>query len=169
MLSNITHTPYASGGEPFRARAVTVVRSTPNFPLFFVLVASRTSVCRRPAPIAQTAATRKDASYADFLEDVLRSERDARHIRSRELLTRMAGFPALKTLDAYDFAFATGAPRQQIQELAALGFVERAENIVLLGPSGTGKTHLAIAFGLLAAQRTWKVRFTTAEIGRAHV
>ena len=78
------------------------------------------------------------------------------------LLLRMAGFPALKTLEAYDFAFATGAPRQQIQELAALGFVERAENIVLLGPSGTGKTHLAIAFGLLAAQKTWKVRFTTA-------
>ena len=112
--------------------------------------------------IAQTAATRKDASYADFLEDVLRAEREARSIRSRELLTRMAGFPALKTLEAYDFAFATGAPKAQIQELASLGFVERQENIVLLGPSGTGKTHLAIAFGLLAAQKTWKVRFTTA-------
>ena len=113
-------------------------------------------------PIAQTAATRKDASYADFLEDILRAERDARHIRSRELLTRMAGFPALKTLDAYDFAFATGAPRQQIQELASLSFVARAENIVMLGPSGTGKTHIAIAFGLLAAQKGWKVRFTSA-------
>lgn len=113
-------------------------------------------------PIAQTAAERKDASYADFLEDVLRSERDARLVRSRELLTRMAGFPALKTLEAYDFAFATGAPRQQIQELAALGFIERNENVVLLGPSGTGKTHLAIAFGLLAAQKSWKVRSTTA-------
>ncbi|MDH3236666.1 MAG: IS21-like element helper ATPase IstB [Alphaproteobacteria bacterium] len=112
--------------------------------------------------IAQTAAERKDASYADFLEDVLRSERDARLVRSRELLTRMAGFPALKTLESYDFAFATGAPRQQIQELAALGFIERNENVVLLGPSGTGKTHLAIAFGLLAAQKSWKVRFTTA-------
>ncbi len=65
-------------------------------------------------------------------------------------------------MEAYDFAFATGAPRSQIQELAALGFVERAENIVLLGPSGIGKTHLAIAFGLIAAQKGWKVRFTTA-------
>ena len=54
------------------------------------------------------------------------------------------------------------ARRNQIQELASLGFVERAENIVLLGPSGTGKTHLAIAFGLIAAQKGWKVRFTTA-------
>lgn len=113
-------------------------------------------------PIAQTAALRKDASYADFLEDILRAERDARRVRSRELLTRTAGFPALKTLEAYDFAFATGAPRVQIQELASLGFVERHENIVFLGPSGTGKTHLAIAFGLLAAHRGWKVRFTSA-------
>ena len=113
-------------------------------------------------PIAQDAAAKKDVSYADFLEGVLRAERDARRIRAREMLTRTAGFPALKTLDAYDFAFATGAPRQQIQELAALGFVERADNIVLLGPSGTGKTHLAITFGLLAAHRGWKVRFTSA-------
>ena len=88
--------------------------------------------------------------------------RDARRVRSREILTRTAGFPALKTLEAYDFTFATGAPHSQIQELASLGFVERAENIVLLGPSGTGKTHLAIAFGLIAAQKSWKVRFTTA-------
>jgi DNA replication protein DnaC len=113
-------------------------------------------------PIAQAAAKRKDASYADFLEDILRAERDARRVRAREMLTRTAGFPALKTLAAYDFAFATGAPRTQIHELASLGFVERAENVVLLGPSGTGKTHLAISFGMLAAQKGWKVRFTTA-------
>jgi DNA replication protein DnaC len=113
-------------------------------------------------PIAQTAAKKKDASYADFLEEVLRAEREAHRVRAREMLTRTAGFPALKSLEAYDFAFATGAPRQQILELAALGFVERAENVVLLGPSGTGKTHLAIAFGLIAAHKGWKVRFTSA-------
>ena len=74
-------------------------------------------------------------------------------------VTSIASEPQKTTRNA---PFATGAPRQQIQELASLGFVERNENIVLLGPSGTGKTHLAIAFGLLAAQRAWKVRFTTA-------
>ena len=95
--------------------------------------------------IAQDAAKRKDASYADYLEEVLRAERDARRVRSREMLTRTAGFPALKTLEAYDFAFATGAPRAQIQELASLGFVERAGNVVLLGPSGTGKTQVSTA------------------------
>jgi DNA replication protein DnaC len=74
------------------------------------------------------------------------------------MLTGIAGFPALKILEAYDFAFAGGAPRQQIQELAGLGFVERSETVVLLGPSGVGKTHLAIVFGLLATHRAWKVR-----------
>jgi hypothetical protein len=61
-------------------------------------------------------------------------------------------------------SFATGASRSRIQELASLSSVERAENIVLLGPSGTGKTYLAIAFGLIAAQKSWKVRTTAADL-----
>lgn len=113
-------------------------------------------------PIAQSAAKRKDASYADFLEEALRSERDARRVRTHDVLSRSAGFPAIKTLEDYDFGFATGAPKGQILELAGLGFIERNENVVLLGPSGVGKTHLAIAYGYLATQRGWKVRFLTA-------
>lgn len=111
---------------------------------------------------AAQAAAARDASFSDFLEDMLRAERDTRRGRAREMLARTAGFPAVKTLDGFDFGFAAGAPRQQIQELAGLAFVERAENVVLLGPSGVGKTHLAIALGYLATQRGWKVRFTTA-------
>ena len=107
-------------------------------------------------------AVAKEASYAGFLEEVLRGEREARRARAREMFARVAGFPALKTLDGFDFGFATGAPRGQILELASLAFVERAENVVFLGPSGVGKTHLAIALGYLATQRGWKVRFTTA-------
>ena len=108
--------------------------------------------------VAQDAAKSDSVSYADFLERVLRAERDARRVRSAEMLTRTAGFPALKTLEDYDFAFASGAPKPQIQELASLGFIERTENVIMLGPSGTGKTHLAIAYGYLATQRGWKVR-----------
>ncbi|STV77581.1 transposase/IS protein [Klebsiella pneumoniae subsp. rhinoscleromatis] len=59
----------------------------------------------------------------------------------------MAAFPAVKTFEEYDFTFATGAPQKQIQSLRSLSFIERNENIVLLGPSGVGKTHLAIAMG----------------------
>jgi DNA replication protein DnaC len=110
---------------------------------------------------AQAAAAR-DASFSDFLEDTLKGERETRRARARDMFARKAGFPAIKTLDGYDFGFATGAPRQQIMELASLAFVERAENVVMLGPSGVGKTHLAIALGYMATQRGWKVRFTTA-------
>src|SRR5216684_4040163 len=70
--------------------------------------------------------------------------------------------PRIKTLDRYDFTFATGAPRKQIMELASLAFVERAENVVFLGPSGVGKTHLAIALGYLATQKGYKTRFFSA-------
>ena len=78
------------------------------------------------------------------------------------MLAKVAGFPAIKTLDQYDFEFATGAPKPQIMQLAGLGFVERAENVILLGPSGVGKTHLAIALGYLATQAGIKTRFTSA-------
>jgi DNA replication protein DnaC len=111
--------------------------------------------------IAQSAAA-KQASFADFLEETLRGERDARRARAREMFARVAGFPAIKTLDGFDFGFATGAPRPQIHELASLAFIERAENVVFLGPSGVGKTHLAIALGYLATQHGHKVRFTSA-------
>ena len=79
--------------------------------------------------IAQSAAA-KAASFADFLEGVLRAERDARRARAREMFARVAGFPAIKTLDGFDFGFATGAPRAQVHELASLAWIERAENIV---------------------------------------
>ncbi|QBY41611.1 Insertion sequence putative ATP-binding protein [Arsenophonus nasoniae] len=74
----------------------------------------------------------------------------------------MAGFPAHKELNTSDFKFATGIPKQHIQELSALTFIERNENVVLLGPSGVGKTHLAIGLGLKAVQAKKKTRFTTA-------
>ena len=78
------------------------------------------------------------------------------------MFARIACFPTIKTLDQYDFTFASGAPRKQIMELASLAFVERTENVVFLGPSGVGKTHLAIALGYLATQRGYKTRFFSA-------
>lgn len=68
----------------------------------------------------------------------------------------------MKALEAYDFAFATGAPKAQIQEHVSLGFVERAENIVLLVPLGRVKTHLAVAYSLIETAKGWTVRFTGA-------
>ena len=103
------------------------------------------------AAAAQDAAKREMA-YSDFLEDLLKAEAAGRRVRKQGMLTRLAGFPAIKTLDDFDYAFAAGVKRSQIDELAGLGFIERQENVVLVGPSGVGKTHLAIALGYRAAQ-----------------
>src|ERR1700689_2230034 len=111
--------------------------------------------------LAQKAAEKR-TSFTDFVEELLVAERESRRARAREMFARIAGFPAIKTLDQYDFNFATGAPRKQIMELASLAFVERAENVVFLGPSGVGKTHLAIALGYLATQKGYKTRFFSA-------
>lgn len=107
-------------------------------------------------------AVRKQASFTDFLERLLEAESGFRAERTRQMLVRLAGFPAIKTLEAFDFGFAVGAPRALIQELATLAFIERAENVLLLGASGVGKTHLAIALGLRATAALIKTRFITA-------
>ncbi len=88
----------------------------------------------------------------DFPEHLLHEEKLARHQRKQAMYTRMAAFPAVKTFEEYDFTFATGAPQKQLQSLRSLSFIERNENIVLLGPSGVGKTHLAIAMGYEAVR-----------------
>ncbi len=111
--------------------------------------------------LAQKAAD-KDWSHAEFLEAVLAAEREARRTRTQATLTRMAGFPTIKTLAEFDFAFATGVPNRKVKELASLAFIERRENVIFLGPSGVGKTHLAIALGYEATQRGIKARFITA-------
>jgi DNA replication protein DnaC len=111
--------------------------------------------------LAQDAA-REEASFADFLEKVLRSEVTARDERRLTVMTKLATMPAIKTLEQFDWSHAGGAPKAQIQELAHLAFVQRAENVVLLGPSGVGKTHMALALAHRALAAGHKVRFLTA-------
>lgn len=112
--------------------------------------------------VASQEAAEQETAYSDFLEGLLKAEAAGRQVRKQSMLTRLAGFPAIKTLDDFDFSFAAGVKKSHIDELAGLGFVERHENVVLLGPSGVGKTHLAIALGYRAAQAGIKTRFTTA-------
>ena len=111
--------------------------------------------------LAQTASTNEE-SYVDFLEACLKAEQEERRRRSQAMLTKFAGFPRIKLLDDYDFKFAAGAPKQTVQTLQSMAFVERKENVIFLGPSGVGKTHLAIGLGYLATQSGIKVRFITA-------
>lgn len=112
-------------------------------------------------PLAQQAAER-EISYTDYLEGCLKAEHQSRQQRTRSVLLKMAGFPCVKQLDDYGFKFAVGAPKKQIEALASLSFIQRKENIVLLGPSGVGKTHIAIALGYLATLAGLKTRFISA-------
>ena len=114
------------------------------------------------APGLADKAAKGEQSYLGFLEEALVAERMSRFAKSSTMLTKFAGFPVVKTLEDYDFSFAHAAPKREIEELASLSFVQRQENLVFLGPSGVGKTHLAIAIGRLATAARIKTRFTTA-------
>jgi DNA replication protein DnaC len=111
--------------------------------------------------IAQQVA-KDEASLADFLEQLLGAEARARQERKVSTMMKLATMPAIKTLEQLDWTQAAGAPKAQILELAHLAFIERAENVVLLGPSGVGKTHIALALAHRAVSAGQKVRFITA-------
>ncbi len=104
----------------------------------------------------------KEENLADFLLNLLKLELEHRHSRTREMMLRLAGFPSIKTLEQFDFKLATGVPRRTVKELESLAFIARNENVILLGPSGTGKTHIASALGFKATQARIKTKFITA-------
>lgn len=100
-------------------------------------------------------------SFEDYLAAVLEREVSARNASGADLRIKAAGFPARKTLEDFDWD-AQPAARQQIAALASGGFLLEARNVVLLGPPGTGKTHLATALGIVAARHGHRVLFATA-------
>ena len=106
-------------------------------------------------------ASQENWKYSQFLEELLRQEYNEKMSRSKNILTKMAGFPAIKTIEQFDYSFTIGVNRKQIEELASLVFVKRYENIIFLGQPGVGKTHLAIALAYKAVLHRYKVRFTT--------
>lgn len=108
-------------------------------------------------------ASKENWTYAQFLNEVLQQEVNNRLENSKKTLTKFASFPAIKTLEEFDYKFTVGVNSKQIDELASLQFIKRCENIILLGQSGVGKTHLAIALAYKAVQNRFKVKFTTTQ------
>jgi DNA replication protein DnaC len=86
-------------------------------------------------------------------------DREARMVERR---IRLAKFPTIKSLDSFDFAAIPELNKMQVLDLARCEYIERRENIIALGPSGTGKTHIALGLGLAACQKGLSVGFTTA-------
>jgi len=100
-------------------------------------------------------------SFEDYLTAVLEREVSARDASGAQLRVRAAGFPAVKTLDDFNFDMQP-AIRSQITALTSGAWLTEARNIVLLGPPGTGKTHLATALGVQACHQGRRVLFATA-------
>jgi DNA replication protein DnaC len=108
-------------------------------------------------------AAKRELGYREFLLDALSAEWQGRHLKGVESRLGQARLPWVKTLDQFDFSFQPSLDRKVVRELAGLGFVERAENVVLLGPPGVGKTHLALALGVKAVEAGHRVLFLTLE------
>jgi len=108
-------------------------------------------------------ATQKQLDYKTFLIQALETEWQGRYQKGIEARLKQARFPWLKTLDQFDFEFQPSLDRRQVRELAGMSFVERAHNVILLGPPGVGKTHLAIALGVKAVEAGYSVLFLTLE------
>jgi len=87
----------------------------------------------------------------------------AREETRRQRLYQKARFPAVKTLDDFDFEVQESVDESKMRRLARLDFIEENENVVFLGPPGVGKTHLATALGVCAVEGGYQVRFTSAE------
>jgi DNA replication protein DnaC len=96
-------------------------------------------------------------SYLEFLERLLQDEVERRAQKQLDLRVRRAGLNSQKTLDNFDFAFNPAINRQQILQLAAGDYIRRHHNIVLCGPSGVGKSHLASALAHAACQQGFNV------------
>src|SRR5499426_697778 len=107
-------------------------------------------------------ATAAELSYADFLDQLLTEEVTSKTSKNVTMRTSLARFPFVKSLDAFDFGYQPSIDRKQLQTLASCHFIEHGENVVLLGPPGVGKTHLAVGLGLKAIECGYRVLFTTA-------
>ena len=100
--------------------------------------------------------------YEDFLKELLEREVRSRQEHTASLRLRQAHFPDIKTLDQIEWGALEGISRPKILELTSCEYIKQAEDVILAGPVGTGKTHLSIALGVEAARRRHRVLFTRA-------
>lgn len=101
-------------------------------------------------------------SFLEMLDYLLDEEVKAKKAKTMETRLKLAGFPARKTLEEFDYAFQPSIDPNVIRELRTLRFVHNHENVLLLGPPGVGKTHLAIGLGVEAVQAGFSVYYTSA-------
>jgi DNA replication protein DnaC len=118
-------------------------------------------------------AAKKAPGYAEFLDELLSCEVNARRSRYLRARLQLAHLPFVKTFDQFDFGFQPSIDEKQIRELRSLRFLHEASNVILLGPPGVGKTHLSVALAEATIQSGFGAYFITAhdlvaDLGRAY-
>ncbi len=119
------------------------------------------TVLREYGKLAKQAAT-EGLDHVQFLARLIELEMIDRERRMIERRIKAAKFPAVKSLDSFDFKAIPALNKMQVLELARCEWIDRRENVIALGPSGTGKTHIALGLGLSACQKGLSVGFVTA-------
>jgi len=112
------------------------------------------------SPVCEEA-SRESVSYLDFLDQLLEAEQTARFERNVEVRTRLARLPYHKTMADFDYSFQPSVDKKQIAELLTLRFIENRENVLLLGPPGVGKSHIAVALAVETIAKGYSVYFVT--------
>lgn len=128
------------------------------------VIAELTKILKLPAlgreyPVVARQARQEQIPYEDYLRDLLELELESRQRRTVQRRLKEARFPDPKTLEQIDWEALKGISRPQLLELSSCQYLEQAEDVVLAGPIGTGKTHLAIALGMEAVRRRHRVIF----------
>jgi DNA replication protein DnaC len=109
------------------------------------------------------ASEKKDASYLNFLDELLEEEVAAKEQRRIETAIKTSGLPFIKSIDEFDFTFQPNLDRQKVMSLFDLVFIRQKGNVIFLGPPGVGKTHLAVSLALKACQAGLSIYFTNME------
>jgi DNA replication protein DnaC len=130
--------------------------------LSFLFRALKAPAAARALPKLAERARSEEWSYERFAEALLQTEVASRDAHGGEARIKQARFPARKTLEEFDFSFQRSAQKTLVLHLGQLDFLTAKDNVVLLGPPGTGKTQLAIALGIRACLAGQRVAFATA-------
>jgi len=150
VVSAGTRPPVAALSDPAAEAAISAACRVLSLP----------TVREQAAPLA-AAAARERLSHKAYLAEVLSAECDDRHARRRIRLVNDARFPRTKRLEDLDLSAITALPPATLTHLASGAWIDAGEPVVLLGDSGTGKTHLLIGLGTAAAEQGRRVRYVT--------
>jgi DNA replication protein DnaC len=117
---------------------------------------------RDTLPAVLSEAAKEQWTYLEFLDRILGREVDSKQGKRVRMALQIAHFPCVRTLEDFDFSFQPSVDERLIRELGAGPFISHGENVLIFGPPGVGKTHLAIGLGRKIVEHGHTVRFTTA-------